>query len=272
MSPQQPCTASPAESEAGNNWLHLRTHFQGRGNCDAERKDSTDSVVEVKDEQEGFCGDWGGLGRKRCQNTEGLGELVSGGDVDLEGKYGSFGKGDEGNSKETLFTKWTSVKDEDSDRLSVCAEAFNEFKGQSQGVGLKVSHEALRILQSFIQDVGLNPDEEAVHTLSAQLGLPKLTIRSFFNSQGHRAHDLPQRHRLSQRHIQDNPRQESPAGRTDEQEQGVVDRIGTELKVEEGKQSGTNDESKINTLIGLDVGTQTVPLMKEEHRTHTEPK
>ncbi|KAK6327800.1 hypothetical protein J4Q44_G00034460 [Coregonus suidteri] len=53
------------------------------------------------------------------------------------------------------------------------------------GEGFWVSREAQGILQSFIQDVGLNPDEEAVHTLSAQLGLPKHTILSFFHSQHH---------------------------------------------------------------------------------------
>uniref|UniRef100_A0A8C7XYU6 SATB homeobox 1a n=1 Tax=Oryzias sinensis TaxID=183150 RepID=A0A8C7XYU6_9TELE len=55
---------------------------------------------------------------------------------------------------------------------------------------LNVSSDALVILQSFIQDVGLNPDEEAVHTLAAQLGLPKHTILNFFNSQdqGQRQH------------------------------------------------------------------------------------
>ncbi|KAK2845031.1 hypothetical protein Q5P01_011690 [Channa striata] len=47
----------------------------------------------------------------------------------------------------------------------------------------KISLEALGILQSFIQDVGLYPDEEAIHTLSAQLDLPKLTIIKFFQSQ-----------------------------------------------------------------------------------------
>ncbi|CDQ93640.1 unnamed protein product [Oncorhynchus mykiss] len=53
------------------------------------------------------------------------------------------------------------------------------------GEGFRVSREAQGILQSFIQDVGLNPDEEAVHTLSAQLGLPKHTILNFFHSQHH---------------------------------------------------------------------------------------
>lgn len=39
------------------------------------------------------------------------------------------------------------------------------------------------ILQSFIQDVGLYPDQEAIHTLSAQLDLPKHTIIKFFQNQ-----------------------------------------------------------------------------------------
>uniref|UniRef100_A0A3Q3X6Q0 Uncharacterized protein n=1 Tax=Mola mola TaxID=94237 RepID=A0A3Q3X6Q0_MOLML len=66
--------------------------------------------------------------------------------------------------------------------------AESEAGDEGQGEGLTVSHEALRILQSFIQDVGLDPDEEAVHTLSAQLGLPKHTIRTFFNSHDHGQH------------------------------------------------------------------------------------
>ncbi|KPP67781.1 DNA-binding protein SATB1-like [Scleropages formosus] len=48
---------------------------------------------------------------------------------------------------------------------------------------LKISLEALGILQSFIQDVGLYPDDEAIHTLSAQLDLPKHTIIKFFQNQ-----------------------------------------------------------------------------------------
>nr|XP_020456288.1 DNA-binding protein SATB2-like isoform X2 [Monopterus albus] len=58
------------------------------------------------------------------------------------------------------------------------------------GAGLKkarsrtrISLEALGILQSFIGDVGLYPDQEAIHTLSAQLDLPKHTIVKFFQNQ-----------------------------------------------------------------------------------------
>ncbi|XP_023683350.1 DNA-binding protein SATB2-like isoform X2 [Paramormyrops kingsleyae] len=47
----------------------------------------------------------------------------------------------------------------------------------------KISLESLGILQSFIQDVGLYPDQEAVHTLSAQLDLPKHTVVKFFQNQ-----------------------------------------------------------------------------------------
>ncbi|XP_061112058.1 DNA-binding protein SATB1-like [Conger conger] len=48
-----------------------------------------------------------------------------------------------------------------------------------------ISAAALQILSSFAQDVGTHPDEEAVQTLSAQLDLPKLTIRSFLLRQHH---------------------------------------------------------------------------------------
>ncbi|XP_072295801.1 DNA-binding protein SATB2-like isoform X2 [Eucyclogobius newberryi] len=47
----------------------------------------------------------------------------------------------------------------------------------------RISMEALGILQSFIGDVGLYPDQEAIHTLSAQLDLPKQTIVKFFQNQ-----------------------------------------------------------------------------------------
>ncbi|XP_030265292.1 DNA-binding protein SATB2-like [Sparus aurata] len=47
----------------------------------------------------------------------------------------------------------------------------------------RISHEAMVTLQSFIGDVGLYPDQEAIHTLSAQLDLPKPTIVKFFQNQ-----------------------------------------------------------------------------------------
>ncbi|XP_068092210.1 DNA-binding protein SATB1 isoform X4 [Hyperolius riggenbachi] len=62
------------------------------------------------------------------------------------------------------------------------AEAEEENRQQPRP-RTKISVEALGILQSFIQDVGLYPDEEAIQTLSAQLDLPKYTIIKFFQNQ-----------------------------------------------------------------------------------------
>lgn len=62
------------------------------------------------------------------------------------------------------------------------AEAEDENR-QKTRPRTKISVEALGILQSFIQDVGLYPDEEAIQTLSAQLDLPKYTIIKFFQNQ-----------------------------------------------------------------------------------------
>ncbi|XP_037380723.1 DNA-binding protein SATB1 isoform X3 [Talpa occidentalis] len=62
------------------------------------------------------------------------------------------------------------------------AEAEDENR-QKARPRTKISVEALGILQSFIQDVGLYPDEEAIQTLSAQLDLPKYTIIKFFQNQ-----------------------------------------------------------------------------------------
>ncbi|KAM6945758.1 DNA-binding protein SATB2-like [Aplochiton taeniatus] len=58
----------------------------------------------------------------------------------------------------------------------------------------RISLESLAILQSFIGDVGLYPDPEAIHTLSAQLDLPKPTIVKFFQNQRYQAkHHTPVR-------------------------------------------------------------------------------
>ncbi|XP_056618389.1 DNA-binding protein SATB1 isoform X2 [Triplophysa dalaica] len=62
------------------------------------------------------------------------------------------------------------------------AETEDDNRSKSRQ-GNRISMEALGILQSFIQDVGLYPDEEAIHTLSAQLDLPKHTIIKFFQNQ-----------------------------------------------------------------------------------------
>ncbi|XP_076868509.1 SATB homeobox 1b isoform X2 [Brachyhypopomus gauderio] len=62
------------------------------------------------------------------------------------------------------------------------AEGEEEGRTKARQAG-RISLEALGILQSFIQDVGLYPDDEAVHTLSAQLDLPRPTILKFFQNQ-----------------------------------------------------------------------------------------
>ncbi|XP_070583339.1 DNA-binding protein SATB1 isoform X2 [Erythrolamprus reginae] len=67
---------------------------------------------------------------------------------------------------------------------TVASQAESEDENrQKNRPRTKISVEALGILQSFIQDVGLYPDEEAIQTLSAQLDLPKYTIIKFFQNQ-----------------------------------------------------------------------------------------
>ncbi|XP_062841492.1 SATB homeobox 1b isoform X2 [Trichomycterus rosablanca] len=63
------------------------------------------------------------------------------------------------------------------------AEAEDESHQAKARPGARISMEALGILQSFLQDVGPYPDDEAVHTLSAQLDLPRHTIIKFFQNQ-----------------------------------------------------------------------------------------
>uniref|UniRef100_A0AAQ4P1U3 SATB homeobox 1a n=1 Tax=Gasterosteus aculeatus aculeatus TaxID=481459 RepID=A0AAQ4P1U3_GASAC len=100
------------------------------------------------------------------------------------------------------------------------------------------SREALGILQSFVQDVGLDPDEEAVHTLSAQLGLPKHTIRRFFNSQDHNRH----RHRSRSPKLGGDRR---PAGTDPNLSQ-------TDTSAEEQKEGETEREAEQTTDCGLE--------------------
>ncbi|XP_030644493.1 DNA-binding protein SATB1a [Chanos chanos] len=49
--------------------------------------------------------------------------------------------------------------------------------------GLVLPPDAMTVLKSFIRDVGIQPDQEAVNTLSAQLGVAKKTILQFFQNQ-----------------------------------------------------------------------------------------
>ncbi|CAB1350713.1 unnamed protein product [Coregonus sp. 'balchen'] len=95
---------------------------------------------------------------------------------DITGR-GSRSRAGGSNDKEGGEGGWSGARQSNGEGVGGC-------NGEG-GEGLRVSREAQGILQSFIQEVGLNPDEEAVHTLSAQLGLPKHTILSFFHCHPH---------------------------------------------------------------------------------------
>ncbi|KAM7384059.1 hypothetical protein PAMA_011418 [Pampus argenteus] len=262
LSPRQPCAASPAESEVGGNWGHLRVRLQGRVCSSGERGDSKDWV-------EGGRGDCTGTVRDKGTESK---EQVRGEDESEEGINESIGDSEKVKFKEKFPVKWPNVKDKDRSIVGVCVKADNEVEDgdQVQGEELKVSHEALGILQSFIQDVGLNPDEEAVHTLSAQLGLPKHTIRSFFYSQEHGQGQNQHQH---QSQIQEHG-QEDQHGCTDpNQSQGIRTTEEHEEKCdakteENEEETNRNDVSKITTLKELDVSTQTISPMKEEQESY----
>ncbi|XP_051992207.1 DNA-binding protein SATB1-like [Xyrauchen texanus] len=63
--------------------------------------------------------------------------------------------------------------------------------------GTLLPPEAHTIMQSFIKEVGLHPDQEAIHTLSAQLGVEKETVLSFFD--GHNWHQPDDKHKRMDR-------------------------------------------------------------------------
>ncbi|XP_071357025.1 DNA-binding protein SATB1a [Trachinotus anak] len=261
LSPRQPCAGSPAESEVGVNWGHFRVRLQSRGSNNGERGDSKEWVEEGQGERGSVGGDWGCTGRVRDKGTESK-EQARDGNVCEEGINEIIGDSKEGRVKEELPVKWPSVKNESRDRAGICSEVDNhEVEGgdEVQGEELRVSHEALGILQSFIQDVGLNPDEEAVHTLSAQLGLPKHIICSFFSSQDQgQSHEFDRYQHQSPKHglVQLDMS-------TEEQEEESNGKTETEQK-EEQKQTERVEESKIIVLKESDAGTQTMPPMKEE--------
>lgn len=204
-------------------------------------------------------GDWGCTGSGRDKSIE-TNEQVRDDNVSEERINEIIEHSKDGSVKERLCVKWPSMKDEGRSRAGVCPGTDNP------GEGLKVSHEALGILQSFIQDVGLNPDDEAVHTLSAQLGLPKHIIRSFFNSQGqNQEHDQYQH----QNHSLDNQPSSTALNlyqvdmATEEQEEEHYAQTDTEQKQVEMQMRKT-EASQITVLKESDAGTQTIPPMKEE--------
>lgn len=200
-----------------------------------------------------------------------INEQVRNGNVSEEGINERIEDSAHGGVKENLSGKWPILKDEERGRAGVCSEAVNEGD-EVKAEGLKVSHEALGILQSFIQDVGLNPDEEAVHTLSAQLGLPKHIIHSFFNSQDqgqNQEHDQ----NPHMNHSQDN----QPSGTslnlfqtvTATEKQVEEHYAGTDTERKELEMQARKTETSPSTVLKeSDAGTQTLPPMKEEQERY----
>uniref|UniRef100_A0A3Q2GFT3 SATB homeobox 1a n=1 Tax=Cyprinodon variegatus TaxID=28743 RepID=A0A3Q2GFT3_CYPVA len=167
------------------------------------------------------------------------------------------------------YTKYSDVKRENNGRVGVCSGTDSKIiaKKVVQGDRLTVSNEALGILKSFIQDVGLYPDEEAIHTLSAQLGLPKDTIRVFFSSQ-----DLEQSqdNNQSPKHIHNNQQVCSNPdvfmAELTTQEQDVP--VKAEKSETEMEKIGRDTASEVSISRESDVATQTLPPMKEEQESY----
>lgn len=227
LSPLQPCAASPAESEAVGHWAPTRGQQprQEQAGCldDGAEEEAVESQDWLEaglggDRRSGVGGDWGSeegkVETKEEEQGEGLDEVSDGGGF-----------------KEMLPAKWAG---RNPGRAGVSLEVEGQgLEGEDlegRGSELQVSREALAILQSFVQDVGLDPDEEAVHTLAAQLGLPKHAIRTFFSSQ----------------------------------EQGCYQR-GGQLghPGKEQEEEPVEEEHRTES----DVGTQTVPPLKEEQES-----
>lgn len=229
LSPLQPCAASPAESEAAGHWAPTRGQQPQQ-----EQADCLNDQAE-EEEEEGEGEDWleAGLGGERRSAEEGDWRRQEGEGEEKEERQGE--ELDEiskvGGLKEMVPTKWAG-------RLPCRPGVSLESEGRGLAGGdlegrsseLQVSREALAILQSFVQDVGLDPDEEAVHTLAAQLGLPKHAIRTFFSSQ----------------------------------EQGCYQQ-GGQLRHPNKEQEEEHVEEEHRTES--DVGTQTVPPLKEEQES-----
>uniref|UniRef100_A0AAV2LDG3 One cut domain family member n=1 Tax=Knipowitschia caucasica TaxID=637954 RepID=A0AAV2LDG3_KNICA len=95
----------------------------------------------------------------------------------------------------------------------------------------RISVEALGILQSFIGDVGLYPDQEAIHTLSAQLDLPKHTVVKFFQNQ-----------RYNIRHYN----QTKPQSPTEDTDEALVENANEKetISMEESPKLGFQDVEK----------------------------
>lgn len=267
LSPRQPCAASPAECEAGGNWGHTRVCLQGRGSGSHDNGDRKDWDERGRAERSGLGGDWGCTGRMadRCSDSKEAPDAR----VDDDELDEPAGASTEGKFKLTM--KWSGVRDEGQRGSEVCLDPNHEVQcgDEAHGEGLTVSHEALGILQSFIQDVGLDPDEEAVHTLSAQLGLPIHAIRTFFNSQ-----DQEQYQHASGVPTQSPAPQQASAELSSSRRDAAVESEAVESKgedktkgMEDEKQPGS-EESRIIILNESEVGTQTIAPVKEEQESN----
>ncbi|KAM9385499.1 DNA-binding protein SATB1a [Pholidichthys leucotaenia] len=250
LSPRQPCTASPAESDAGGNWGQCRVRSQGRGSGSGEKADGKEWVEGGREDGNSLgVVDWG------CtESTEEVGESHVGREAIDE----ITGDSKMGKVVEKQAVKWASMKNENHCGVETGDNGI-DIRDEVKDEGLNVSSDALGILQSFIQDVGLNPDEEAIHTLSAQLGLPKNTIRSFFNSQ-----DQEQ----SQDHIKDCTDPDFlETNRTTQEVEEECDGRTEEIE-ERRKKTGRNEVNEITVLKEVDVSTQTIHPMKEEQESN----
>uniref|UniRef100_A0A8C4N682 DNA-binding protein SATB n=1 Tax=Eptatretus burgeri TaxID=7764 RepID=A0A8C4N682_EPTBU len=118
------------------------------------------------------------------------------GDRDDEHGRGQVVESDEGGRGEGVEEEEEEEEEEGKEQENVGEDGVVENSGDRMPgtTGLsrprartRISVEALAILQSFIQDVGLYPDPEAVQTLAAQLGLPRTTVLKFFQNQRYQA-------------------------------------------------------------------------------------
>uniref|UniRef100_A0A8C6U946 SATB homeobox 1 n=1 Tax=Neogobius melanostomus TaxID=47308 RepID=A0A8C6U946_9GOBI len=142
------------------------------------------------------------------------------------------------------------------------SESKREVHAQIQAGCLKVSTEALGILQSFIQEVGLPPDEEAIYTLSAQLGLPQHIICSFFNS--HHTHTIKAGQRASpEGHLCEWTDTDSGLSHPESRTMAMDSRL---FHPERGTGAEGMDSSEVPET---DVGTQTAIGVKEEQTDFT---
>lgn len=239
--------------------------MQGRGSSNGERGDSKEWVEGGRENRDSLGGDWGCAGTVRDRGAENS-EQVWDGNIGKEDIDDITGDGKKGKVKEKLSVKWPNMKNEEQCRAGVCSETDNEVESykEVQCQGLNVSRDALGILQSFIKDVGLNPDEEAVHTLSAQLGLPKHIIRNFFNSQDQgQSQDYSPKHSRDHKHYCTDPNILQANVTAQELEEGGK----TETEQKENL-TGRNETSEMTVLKESDVGTQTIPPMKEEQESY----